>query len=70
MTVPDMTPEQGRRAAEFGEGYRAGLSDARGGDSRDAARHGDRYAAGYALGYRWGLDHQAPAVLLMPGGAW
>jgi hypothetical protein len=64
MTAPEMTPEETRRAAQWCEGYRAGLSDARGGTARDPRRHGERYAAGYKMGARWGLTHRAPPVLL------
>ncbi len=68
MTGPEMTPEQTQRAAQWCEGYRAGLSDARGGTARDARRHGERYAAGYEHGTRWGLTHLAPPALITAGG--
>jgi hypothetical protein len=68
-TRAEMTPGQTQRAAQYCEGYRAGLSDARGGTARDTRRHGERYAAGYGHGMRWGLTHPAPSVLLTDGRA-
>jgi hypothetical protein len=62
--VSELTPEQARRAADYSEGYRDGLPDARGGYSRNRAGCSDQYRAGYRSGYAWGLDHPAPSVVL------
>jgi len=62
MTAPGMTPEETFRAAQWCDGYRAGLADAHAGISRDAHVLGERYAAGYERGHQWGLSHPAPAA--------
>jgi hypothetical protein len=41
----------------YGTGYLHGLSDALNGSGRCPADASEGYRAGYARGYKWGLDH-------------
>jgi hypothetical protein len=56
----DMTRQERDRAAEFTDGYRRGRADAWNGTLEPAEGRGERHAAGYARGHKWGSDHPAP----------